>query len=149
MKSWAVEAWTPHSWSRGNLLSVAIRACSARWVVEGLIAKHRDCDGENAVHNASESSSVALAAGTKTVVVLFGVRVSEDGNPCPVMQSVVEGHRASSSHEDLGSLLATLTAFLGDRSDASEASKGIEISETNGVVCIAEDGSEHEGADAG
>ena len=66
-----------------------------------------------------------------------------------MMQSVVEGQRASSSHEDLRSQLATLTAFFGDGSDAAEASKGIEISETNGTVGIAEDGSEHKGADAG
>jgi hypothetical protein len=92
---------------------------------------------------------VAVASVAETVVVLFEPRVAEDRNAGPVMQSVVEGQRASSSHEDLRSFLAPLTTFLGNRGNATKAPEGIEISESNGVVCIAEDGSEHEGADAG
>ncbi|MGH9388477.1 MAG: hypothetical protein ACRD1Z_02610, partial [Vicinamibacteria bacterium] len=125
--------WTPHSWSREILLSDVVRGHSPQGVIEGPVAQHGDGDGENAIDNASESSSIALAAGPKPVVVLFGMRVAEDGNPCPVMQSVVEGQRASSSHEDLRSLLATLTAFFGDGSNSTEAPEGVEISEPNGV----------------
>ena len=36
-----------------------------------------------------------------------------------------------------------------DGSDTPEAPESLEISETNGVVGMAENGSEHEGADAG
>ena len=146
---WEPEGWTPHSWSRGNLLCALVKVRSLRRVVEGLIPKHGDGDGENAVHDTSQGSGVVVALGTKPVVVVFEVRVCEDGDACPMMESIVEGQRASSSHEDLRSLLATLTAFFGDGSYAAEASKGIEISETNGVVGVTEHGSEHDGADTG
>jgi len=141
--------WTPHSWSRGNLLSALVKVRSLRRVVEGLIPKHGDGDGEDAVHDSSESSGVAVTSVAKPAVVLLEVRVCEDGDACPMMESIIEGQRASSSHEDLRSLLATLTAFFGDGSYTAEASKGIEISETNGVVGVTEHGSEHDGADAG
>ena len=39
--------------------------------------------------------------------------------------------------------------MFGDGSDTPEAPKSLEIAETNGVVSIAEHGSEHESADAG
>jgi hypothetical protein len=61
------------------------------------------------------------------------------------MQSIVEGLRASSPQEDL----TTFATFFGDRSYPPKASESLEISETNGFVCIAEHGSEHESADAG
>jgi hypothetical protein len=66
-----------------------------------------------------------------------------------MMESIVEWQRASSSHVNLRFLLAKLAALFCDGSDAAEASKGIEVSETNGVVGIAEHASEHDGADAG
>ena len=100
-----------HSWSREILLSDVLAGHSSGGVIEGPVAQHGDGDSENAIHNASESSSIALAAGTKTVVVLFSMGVAEDGNACPVMQSVVEGQRASSSHEDLRVLLAAFYRF--------------------------------------
>lgn len=65
-----------------------------------------------------------------------------------MMESIVEGQRASSPHEDCWSQLSTLAALFGDGSDATEASEGLEIAETNGVMGISEYGSKHEGADA-
>ena len=48
-----------------------------RRVVKGSLSKHRNGDGENAVHDASESSSMAVASFTKSVVVFFEVRVAQ------------------------------------------------------------------------
>ena len=109
-----------------------------------MIPKHGDGDGEDAVHDSSESSGVSVTSVAKPAVVLLEVRVCEDGDACPMMESVVEGQRASSPHEDLWSLLATLTTFFGDGSDAAETSEGVEISETKGVVGVTEHGSEHD-----
>ena len=110
-----------------------------------MVSKHRYGDGENAVHDTSESSGVAVASGAKAVVVLLGVWVAKDGDPGPMIESIVEGLRACSPQEDL----ATFAALFGDGSDTAEAPESLEISKTNGVVGIAENGSEHEGADAG
>jgi hypothetical protein len=79
------------------------------------------------------------------VVVLSEVGVAPDGDPGPVMQSIVEGLRASSSQEDL----TTFTALFCDRSYAPKAPESLEITKTNGFVCIAEHGSENESADSG
>ena len=49
----------------------------------------------------------------------------------------------------LGFFWPRLPLFCVDRSDATEAPEGIEISETNRVVGIAEYGREHEGTHAG
>ena len=87
---------------------------------------------------------MAVASVTEGVVVVFGVRVSQDGDPGPMMESIVEVLRASSPEEDL----ATLAALFGDGSYPPKTSESLEISETNGVVSIAEHGSEHEGSDA-
>ncbi len=86
-----------------------------------------------------------MPSGTKPVVVLLEVVVSEDGYPGPMMESIVEGLRARSPQKDL----ATFAALFRDGSDTSEAPESLEIAETNGVVSIAENGSEYEGADAG
>ena len=85
-----------------------------------------------------------MPSGTKPVVVLLGVVVSEDGYPGPMMESIVEGLRARSPQEDL----SMFAALFGDGSYTPEAPEGLEISAPNGVVGIAEHGSEHEGADA-
>ena len=82
---------------------------------------------------------------TQLVVVLSGVCVAQDGDPGPVIESIVKGLRAGSPQDDL----ATFAALFGDGSYSPEASEGLEITETNGVVGIAEHGSEYEGADAG
>jgi hypothetical protein len=87
---------------------------------------------------------MAVASVTEAVVVLFSVWVSQDGDPSPMMERIIEGLRASSPQEDF----ATFAALFGDGSYPSKASESFEISETNGVVSIAEHGSEHEGADA-
>ena len=88
---------------------------------------------------------MAMPSGAKAVVMLFGVWVTKDGDPGPMVESIVEGLRARSPQDDL----ATFAALFGDGSDTPEAPEGVEIAETNGVVCIAENGSEYEGADAG
>ena len=88
---------------------------------------------------------MAMPSGAKAVVMLFGVWVAKDGDPGPMVESIVEGLRARSPEDDL----ATFAALFGDGSDTPEAPEGVEIAETNGVVCIAENGSEYEGADAG
>lgn len=64
-----------------------------------------------------------------------------------MMESVVEGQRASPPHEDFWMCLSTFTAFLSDGSDASKAPEGVEIAQSNGVVRKAEHRGEHEGAD--
>ena len=61
------------------------------------------------------------------------------------MESVVQGLRTGSPQEDL----SPFAALFGDGSDTAEAPESLEIAETNGVVRIAEHGSEHEGPDAG
>ena len=118
-------------------------------VVKGSVAKHRNGDRENTIHNTSESSGVAVASGPKSVVVLLEGLILDDGYPGPMMESIVQGQRTSSSHEDFGFFLTALATFLSNGSDATEAPEGVEISETNGVVGIAEYGGEDEGADAG
>ena len=66
----------------------------------------------------------------------FEAWVSEDGHVRPMMESVVEGLRAGSPHEDP----ASFTALLGNGSDAPQASEAIEVSQSNGVVSVSEDG---------
>lgn len=88
---------------------------------------------------------MAVSFVTQLVVMLSGANVAQDGDPGPMIESIVEGLRASSPQENL----ATFAALFGDGRDPPKASESLEISETNGVVCIAEYGSEHEGADAG
>ncbi len=88
---------------------------------------------------------MAVPSGTKAVVMLLGVWVAKDGDPGPMMERVVEGLRARSPQKDL----ATFAALFSDGSDTSEAPESLEIAKTNGVVGIAENGSEYEGADAG
>ena len=85
----------------------------------------------------------------KSVVVLLEGVVLKDGYPGPMMEGIVEGQRTSSPHEDFGFLLTALAAFLCNGSDTTEAPEGVEISETNRVVGIAENGGEYEGSDAG
>ena len=92
---------------------------------------------------------MAVSSGPKSVVVLLEGVVLEDSYPGPMMESIVQGQRASSPHEDFGFLLTALAAFLCNGSDATEAPEGVEISETNRVVGIAEYGGEHEGPHAG
>ena len=75
----------------------------------------------------------------------FEVWIAEDGHVGPMMESVVEGLRARSPHEDL----AAFTALLCNGSDTAKASKCTEVSEANRVVSVCEDGSEDEGADPG
>lgn len=82
---------------------------------------------------------------SESVVVLFEVRVALDGNSCPMMQRVVERQRAGPPHDDL----SPFTALFGDRGDASQASKSVEISQTNGIMSVAEESSEDDGAHAG
>ncbi len=53
--------------------------------------KHRNGDGENAVHDASESSGMAVASVTKPVVVFFEVGVVQNGSACPMMESIRRG----------------------------------------------------------
>ena len=88
---------------------------------------------------------MAVPSGTKAVVMLLGVWVAKDGDPGPMMERIVEGLRARSPQKDL----ATFAALFRDGSDTPEAPESLEIAETNGVVGMAENGSEHEGADAG
>ena len=113
------------------------------------MSKHRNGDGENAVHDASERSGMAVASVTKPVVVFFEVGVAQNGSACPMMESIIEGQRASSPHEDCWSQLTALAAFFCDRCDAAESPEGVEITEPNGVVGIAEHGGEHVSPDAG
>ena len=133
-------------------VSRRIEFLSCRWacrIVKGSVPKHRDDHRENAIHNASESSCVGVASVAKSVVVLLESLVLKDGYTGPMMESIVQGQRTSSSHEDFGFLLAALAAFLCNGGDATEAPEGVEISETNRFVGIAEYGGEHEGAHAG
>ena len=88
---------------------------------------------------------MAVASVTEAVVVLFGVCVSQDGDPGPMMESIVEGLRASSPEKNL----PTFATLFCDGSNSPKASESLKISETNGIVCVAEHGGEHEGADAG
>ena len=67
----------------------------------------------------------------------------------PMMESIIERQRASSPHKDCWSQLTTLAAFFCDGGDAPETPEGIEISEPNRVVGIAEHGGEHVSTDAG
>lgn len=87
---------------------------------------------------------MVVASVTEAIVVLSGMSVVHDGDPGPMMESVVEGLRASSPERDL----TTFAALFGDGGYSPEASESLEISETKGVVGIAEHGSEYEGADA-
>lgn len=88
---------------------------------------------------------MAVASVTEAMVVVSGMSVVHDGDPSPMMESVVEGLRASSPQDDL----ATFAALFGDGGYSPEASESLAISETNGVVGIAEHRSEYEGANAG
>lgn len=80
-----------------------------------------------------------------SVVVEFGVVISEDGHVCPMMESVIEGLRACSPHEDL----STFAALFGNGSDAPQATECLEVSQSNGVVCVGEESGEDKGSDAG
>ena len=71
--------------------------------------------------------------------------IAEHSHVSPMMESVVEGLRARSPHEDL----ATFTALLCHGSDTAQVSQGNEVSEPNGVMSVCEDGSEDKGADTG
>ncbi len=92
---------------------------------------------------------MAVASVTKPVVVFFEVGVVQNGSACPMVESIIEGQRASSPHQDCRSQLTALAAFFSDRSDASESPEGVEITEPNGVVGIAEHGGEHVSTDTG
>ena len=89
-----------------------------------------------------------MSSGPKSVGVLLEGVVLEDSYPGPMMESIVKGQRRSCPHEDFGFLLTALTALLCDGSNATEASEGLEISEANRVVGIAEYRREHAGAHA-
>ena len=71
-------------------------------VVKSSLAKHRDGDRENTIHDTSESSCVGVASVAKSFVVLLEGVVLKDGNAGPMMESIVQGQRASSPHEDFG-----------------------------------------------
>ncbi len=87
---------------------------------------------------------MAVATGAKAVVMLFGVWVAKAGAPGPMVESIVEGLRACSPQDDL----ATFATLFRDGSDTPEAPESLEIAETNGVVGIADNGSEYVGSDA-
>ena len=76
-------------------------------------------------------------------IVELEVRVSKNGHVGPMMESVVEGLRASSPHENL----ATFTTLLRNGSDPAKVSEGNEVSEPNGVMSVSENGGEDEGTD--
>lgn len=91
---------------------------------------------------------MAVPSVAKPVVVFFEVGVAQHGSAGPMMESVIEGQRASSPHEDSWSQLTALAAFFCDGGDAAESPEGVEISKPNGVVGIAEHGGEHVSTDA-
>ncbi len=82
---------------------------------------------------------------TQLVVVVSGVSVAQDGDPGPMMEGIVKGLRASSPEKNL----PTFATLFCDGSYSPKASESLKISETNGIVCVAEHGGEDEGADAG
>ncbi len=82
---------------------------------------------------------------SQSLVMELEVVISEDSHVSPVMESVVEGLRASSPHENL----ATFTALLCNGSDTAQVSEGNEVSETNGAMSVRKDGSENECSDTG
>ncbi len=92
---------------------------------------------------------MVVSSGAKPVVVLFEIRLTENGYAGPMVKSVAKGQRASSPHKDFGIFLATFSTFLSDGSDATQTPEGLEISESNRIVCVAEHGSKHVGTDAG
>ena len=63
----------------------------------------------------------------------------------PMMESVIEGLRACSPHENL----PTFAALFRNGSDAAEATECLEVSQSNGVVCVAEERGEDKGSDTG
>ena len=75
-----------------------------------------------------------VALFPQSLVMELESRVAEDGHVSPMMESMAEGLRARSPHENL----ATSTTLLCDRSDASQASEGREVSQANRVVSVAE-----------
>ena len=85
---------------------------------------------------------VSFAA--QSLVVVLEVRVAQNADGGPMMEGIVEGLGASPPHQDL-SPLATL---LGDRNDTAEASKGVEVTEANGIVSVAEKGGERPNSDS-
>ncbi len=66
---------------------------------------------------------MTVPSATKAVVVLLGVWVSQDSDPCPVMESVVQGLRTGSPQEDL----SPFAALFGNGSDTAEAPESLEI----------------------
>jgi hypothetical protein len=62
-----------------------------------------------------------------------------------MMQSIVEGLRACSPHDDL----STFSALSGDGSDASEATECFEVAQANGVVGVAEETGKDKGPNTG
>ena len=83
------------------------------------MSQHRNGDGENAIHDASESPGMSVASVTKPVVVFFEVGVVQNGSACPMVESIIEGQRASSPHQDCWSQLTALAALFCDRSNAA------------------------------
>ena len=88
---------------------------------------------------------MAVSFLTQLVVVLFGMCVAQYGDPRPMMESIVEGLRASSPQENL----PTFAALFGDGSDAAKTAEGIEITQANRVVSMTEETGEDKGTDAG
>lgn len=70
--------------------------------------------------------------------------VALDGDGGPVMDGEVEWLRTSSSDGNL----SPFTASLGDGGDTAQATKRVEITQSNGIVSMTEQRSENEGADA-
>ena len=64
---------------------------------------------------------MAVPSVAKPVVVFFEVGVAQHGSAGPMMESVIEGQRASSPHEDSWSQLTALAAFFCDGGDAAES----------------------------
>ena len=69
------------------------------------MSQHRNGDGENAIHDASESPGMSVASVTKPVVVFFEVGVVQNGSACPMVESIIEG--AKSELSSSGLLVAT------------------------------------------
>jgi len=61
---------------------------------------------KNAVHDASESPGVAVTFGSERVAVCFEMAIALDSDGGPVMESKIEGLRASSRHDDLAPVAA-------------------------------------------
>ena len=98
-------------------------------IVEGPGGEHGDESFEPAVGHAAQGSSMRVSAGTHGGVTLLALRIEDDANPRPVVESVTQPLVDAAAHEH-DFLFA---ALAGDGRGSAVAAQGVVISIRDGL----------------